>query len=193
MNALLSRYAHLHLWIGIIALSTFVFITPLNSLLAFDRELILEGQIWRLVTAHLTHLNAVHLLQNMLALLIFSVFFSQYESRTYWLFSVFFIAMLCGTGLLLDGKFAYYSGASGVIHGLFILAAFAEYRHNKLSASVFGLIILGKIVFEQIYGASAYSESLIGASVATNAHLYGVLAALLFIILTAYRNEPNKD
>lgn len=48
--------------------------------------------------------------------------------------------------------------------------------------------IIGKIIYEQAFGASEEMSELINASVATDAHLYGGAVAILqFIKLTIYR------
>lgn len=48
--------------------------------------------------------------------------------------------------------------------------------------------IIGKIAYEQIYGASEEISELINASVATDAHLYGgAVAVLQFVKLTIYK------
>ncbi|MEE9338293.1 MAG: rhomboid family intramembrane serine protease, partial [Methylococcaceae bacterium] len=47
-----------------------VFFGPAPEQLIYDRALISQGEIWRLLTAHLVHLDSEHLILNLAALLV---------------------------------------------------------------------------------------------------------------------------
>jgi len=112
-----------------------------------------------------------------------AIFFSSYKSDLYWLQALLFIAFFCSIGILLDNQFNRYVGLSGVLHGLFVIGGRWEMRRYKLSGAMLLAIIIGKLMYEQIYGALPGSESVAGGKVAINSHLYGAIAGGVFILL----------
>jgi len=113
------------------------------------------------------------------------VFFAAYQSTAYWLGAIVFIALLCSAGLMLDMQLNRYVGFSGVLHGLFIIGARFEMRRYKLSGVVLLLLIVAKLIWEQVFGAMPGSEEMTGGRVAVNAHLYGAVAGGGYLWLAA--------
>ena len=72
------------------------------------------------------------------------LFFGSYQSNTYWLGAMVFIALFCSAGLMLDMQLNRYVGFSGVLHGLFIIAVCDEMQRYKCR----GIVLLGLIVGE---------------------------------------------
>ncbi|VAW61410.1 hypothetical protein MNBD_GAMMA08-1726 [hydrothermal vent metagenome] len=169
------------LWLVLFTLCLLIQTFDLQSVLRFDRQLIVQGQIWRLISAHLTHLNWPHFMLNMAGLSLIAIFFSHYKSTKYWLGALFFIALFCSAGLLLDNQLNKYVGFSGVLHGLFIVGGRWELRRYTLSGVVLLTLIIGKIVWEQMFGALPGSESMVNGRVAINAHLYGGIAGVVYL------------
>jgi len=85
---------------------------------------------------------------------------------------------------MLDMQLVRYVGLSGVLHGLFIIGARWELKRYNLSGVVLLLLIVGKVIWEQINGALPGSESMSGGKVAVNAHLYGLMAGLVYLLIT---------
>ena len=54
--------------------------------LKYDRLAILNGEYWRLVSAHFTHLGPTHLLLNLAGLLLVWLLVGRYYSNRQWLF-----------------------------------------------------------------------------------------------------------
>jgi len=81
----------------------------------------------------------------------------------------------------------WYVGFSGTLHGLVIAGALADLRHYPKSAALLLILIIGKLVWEQISGALPGSESVAGGNVVVNAHLYGAIgggvAGILLLLL----------
>jgi len=89
-----------------------------------------------------------------------------------------------GVGLLLfDPQLSYYVGLSGALYGLLLGGAIAEFRNHKLMACLIGAYTIGKIVWEQIYGAVDSSEAITGGTVIVNAHLYGMVAGGITVLV----------
>ncbi|RDH82420.1 MAG: rhombosortase [endosymbiont of Galathealinum brachiosum] len=170
------------LWLVLFILCFFIQALHLEGFFRFDRQLIEKWQFWRLISGHLTHLNWSHFLLNMAGLSMVAIFFSSYKSTTYWIEALLFISLVCSVGMLIDNQLDRYVGFSGVLHGLFIIGARWEMTRYKVSGVVLLTIIIGKIIWEQIFGALPGSESMTGGRVAVNAHLYGAVAGVLFVL-----------
>ncbi len=170
------------LWLLLFALCFFIQLFQLEALFRFDRELIEQWQVWRLISGHLTHLNWNHFLLNMAGLAIVTVFFAGYRTPAYWSGALLFIALGISLGLMLDKQLDRYVGLSGVLHGLFIIGGFWEMSRYKVSGAVLLLIVVGKLIWEQLYGALPGSELVSGGRVAINAHLYGALAGAGYLL-----------
>ena len=180
------------LWLVLFITCFFIQISGMEAIFRFDRQLIEQWQVWRLISGHLTHLNWSHLLLNMAGLLMVVIFFSGYQSNLYWMQALLFISLLCSVGLLLDNQLERYVGFSGVLHGLFIIGARLEMQRYKISGLVLMAIIIGKLVWEQMVGALPGSESMAGGRVAINAHLYGAMAGAIFLLKDAVKLIRNK-
>lgn len=148
-------------------------------LFEFNRELIADGQYWRLLTGHFLHTNGWHLLLNVAGLLLLSQLFGQYYSHAG---IIAFSFINCGAvGLLLyffTPDIFYYVGLSGFLHGLFVIGCLEEISRGIRFGYLLLLGIGAKIIHEQVVGSPAEISELIGASVAVDAHLYGALTAL---------------
>ena len=95
-----------------------------------------------------------------------------------------FCALFIGLMLYaLNPHLHYYVGLSGVLHGLFVVGAWGERQHFRVSAYVLLALVFAKLVWEQLYGAMPGSESMIGGQVLVDAHLYGAIAGGLFLLL----------
>ena len=180
------------LWLVLFIVCFFIQFLGLEAIFRFDRQLIEQWQIWRLISGHLTHLNWSHLMLNMAGLLMVAIFFSGYQSNQYWMGALLFISLLCSVGLLIDNQLQRYVGFSGVLHGLFIIGARWEMRRYKISGLVLMAIIIGKLVWEQMVGALPGSESMAGGRVAINAHLYGAMAGVVFLLKDMVKLISNK-
>jgi len=191
MTVILHQLVRNKLWLVLIGLCFTIQLFQLEAYFRFDRQLIEQWQLWRIITGHITHLNWSHLLLNMAGLSMVAVFFGQYQANRYWLSALLVIALLCSAGLLLDMQLDRYVGLSGVLHGLFIIGAYWEFKRYKASGAVLLLLIVGKLLWEQAYGALPGSESMTGGRVAVNAHLYGAIAGGLFLLAKSVFAKPD--
>ncbi len=173
--------------------------------LRYDRSGMANGELWRVVSAHLVHLNPYHLLINLFGLaLICELQWGAMPLRHGF-------GLLGFSGVAVDmalwclqPDLQWYAGLSGVLHGLWAGCALfgltpARCSHacpipawksilRSRSLFLLGLILLTtKLVLEYHYGPSADTERLIGASVVTAAHRYGALAGIVYVLIWRYR------
>src|SRR5580698_6267996 len=88
-----------------------------NMLLRYDRGGIAAGGWWRLLTAHIVHLDWHHLLLNELGLvLVWALFAADYDPIE-WAIIAFSGALAISSGLWwLSPRVGWYVGLSGVLH-----------------------------------------------------------------------------
>jgi len=145
-----------------------------------------SGQIWRLLTAHWVHVGWGHLWLNTLGL---AICVSLTNPR--WSLKRWFSQSLClalGISLLLtlrNPQLYWYVGFSGVLFGLYFLAALDLYARDRLVAVLMGSAIVGKVLIEQLTSWDFDSSALIGAPVIVDAHLYGLVISIAIALVTA--------
>ncbi len=156
----------------------------LATALRFGRAEILEsGQWWRIVTGNLVHLGYSHLFLNLAGLTLISLLLAHALSVRQWVFTGLCSMIGVGVGLLLfDPQLSWYVGLSGALYGLLLGGAIAEFRHHKQMALLIAAFTIGKIIWEQIFGAVESSEAMTGGNVIVNAHLYGMVAGALAVL-----------
>ena len=163
-----------------------------RNALRLDLQLEVQGQWWRLLTAHWVHLGWYHGLLN--AGGFFLVGWMHPKGHWLkWMCFYIFTSICISSYLLFENNLSSYVGASGVLHGLLILAAFYSRWLELWRRALMILAITGKLVWEQtpMYSDTSVS-SLIGGSVAVDAHLIGGLCGLLIILITLTNNYTKS-
>ncbi len=88
-----------------------------SALLRYDRSAIAAGGWWRLLTAHIVHLDLHHLILNELGLVLMWSLFAQDYDAVEWCAIVMSGALAISSGLWwLSPRVGWYVGASGVLH-----------------------------------------------------------------------------
>ena len=168
--------------------------------LRYDRLALANGEVWRVASAHLVHLNLYHLLVNLFGL----VLICELQWGAMPLRHGFGLAGFSGVAIgmalwWLHPELQWYAGLSGALHGLWSgcalygLTSASLFRKFSVAASidlirsrficVAGLMLLAaKLLLEYLYGPSPGTEHLIGASVVTEAHRYGALAGGVYVL-----------
>ena len=159
-----------------------------TNLLRYDREGILHGQWWRLVSGNLVHLGWPHLLLNLAGLILVWLLFRQTLTTRSWIVVTVASAFAVGVGLLsFDPALEWYVGLSGVLHGLFAAGVIAGlFGGNRGDWLLLALIVV-KIIWEQLVGTMPGTAEIAGGTVIVDAHLYGAIGgavtALLIIVV----------
>lgn len=153
----------------------------IQSWLAWDRQAILAGEIWRILTGNLTHTNWPHMIMNTLALAVISFIFRAHIHLKSYTGLILGLSVVVGIAILAS-DIRWYAGLSGVLHGVFAWGVMKDIQTRQKGGWLLlgGLIV--KVGWEQIMGGSASSAALIGARVATEAHLAGALAGGVFAL-----------
>ena len=145
---------------------------PGRWLLRYDRVGLAHGQWWRLVTAHVVHLDLRHALLNSLGLALMWALFARDYSPKAWIAIVLGAMAAIDAGLwLADSTVLWYVGSSGVLHGVMAAGALAHVRSGQRDGWALLALLAVKLAWEHWVGALPFS----GAAVVVDAHLYGVL------------------
>jgi rhomboid family GlyGly-CTERM serine protease len=165
---------------------------PLGDLLEYRRPL-LGAEPWRVLTAHLVHVNWPHALVNAAALVVVARLFAPDLgiARQQLVLAVSAVAISVGLALAYPG-IAWYRGLSGVLHALFfagsatwlMTARSRTWRRLWLPAALFfgGWI---KVALEQPPGGQTPYAEWLGANVVPQAHLVGAICGTLFGLVFA--------
>lgn len=170
-----------------------------NPWLAFDRAAIESGQVWRIFTCHLVHLNNWHLLLNLSGLVLCGYFFTDLLDRARLWSWLVFCGLVAGLALyLLDANLQYYVGLSGILHGLLVFCLLLGWRGNPWLHSIVLAVIAGRMVAEHLPGYDVdYLRHWIDGRVYVNAHLYGAISGVLLtggvIGVEYWRKHKQQD
>jgi rhomboid family GlyGly-CTERM serine protease len=152
----------------------------------YERDWMSSGQVWRLLSAHWVHVGWMHLLLNTLGLVICVSLTTPGWSAKRWI-----VTMLCmGLGIsllvtLFNPEINDYAGHSGILYGLYVLGGIGLFPRDRLIAVLVIAAIVIKILFN--------TGELIGARVIVDAHLYGLLMAIVIaLVWSIYTYTMNQ-
>ena len=103
----------------------------------YERDWTSTGEIWRNVTAHWVHVGWLHLLLNALGLVICVSLTNPGWSIRRWL--TISITVAIGISIMLtlfNPEVSDYAGYSGVLYGLYVLAAISLFSGDRLIAGL---------------------------------------------------------
>ena len=147
----------------------------ISELLRYDRGAIAAGGWWRLLTAHIVHLDAHHLILNELGLvLVWALFAADYDAVE-WCAIVLAGALAISSGLWwLSPRVAWYVGASGVLHTVMAAGAAKHLVDRVWDRWILIGLLCAKLIYEQLgmHQQFGMHEQLL---VVVDAHLYGAL------------------
>jgi rhomboid family GlyGly-CTERM serine protease len=139
----------------------------ISAVLRYDRSAIAAGGWWRLLTAHIVHLDAHHLILNELGLVLMWSLFAQDFDPVQWCVIVLSGALAISCGLWwLSPQVAWYVGASGVLHTVMGAGAANHLVTRAWDRWILTLGLCGKLAWEHWGGHTS-------PLVVSDAHLYG--------------------
>lgn len=155
----------------------------LQPMFEFDRSAIYDGEWWRVLTGHLFHTNTWHLLMNLGGYVLIMLLHGAYYSNRRFVLNLLLGNLLIGLALLCwSPDISVYVGLSGWLHALLVCGCCIDIERHWSSGWLILIAVFGKVLWEQWQGASNEVVTLIGADVATDAHLYGALVGLLLYL-----------
>ncbi len=154
----------------------------------YERLQVAAGQWWRLLTSHLTHLDARHALLNMAGLAMLWALFARSYSPRQWLVALVLCVLTIDAGFwLLSPELAWYVGASALLHGVFACGCVALIRSGDRLGIVALAVLIGKLLWEHYSGPLPFMGD---QPVVTISHAYGAAGGILAGVLLRPRREP---
>ncbi|MFO7592787.1 MAG: rhombosortase [Pseudomonadota bacterium] len=159
-----------------------------SLLLRYDRTALAQGEWWRLLTGHVVHLGWSHLLLNLVGLLLVWLLVGE-AIRTvgWWLLLLVCAVFICAALWLLYPHLQWYVGLSGLLHGMLFGGAVVLFGVGDKGGALLALLVIVKLLAEQLWGPLPGSEAASGGTVIVEAHLYGALGGGLFVALVWLR------
>ena len=166
--------------------------------LSYQRELVEDGQWWRIVSGQLVHNNFAHLFPNMAALVLWRLLLIAGGSEREFIFNLLCCTLLTGVLIhILLRSYDYYLGISAIVYGMLLVGAVSLIRARHYWAWAVLLALVIKLLRdyyapETLAGVAAR----IGVPVAVEAHFVGVLAGVLTLCLSfalSFKMLPNKQ
>jgi rhomboid family GlyGly-CTERM serine protease len=164
----------------LILLSSLLAWLGINDELEFNRQLIEQGQLWRLFTSQFVHANWAHLGLNCAGIALIWLLHGEYTSPSRYGFNIATLAIWCGLGVFwFCPTITIYTGLSALLHGVIIWGAIKDVTVGLKSGYVLFIGVWVKLIAEQINGPSADIGALINSTVAVDAHLIGAIGGVL--------------
>lgn len=160
-----------------------------RGLLRYERDSVLAGEYWRLLSGHFVHGTAQHLALNLAGLGVVAALFPRNYTVSQWLWVLLLSVMAIDIGFVFyEPQLEWYVGFSGVLHGALAAGCVAWWRtETKGFALAMTAVLVGKLVWEQWRGALPLSGDL---AVVVDAHLYGAIGGLIAASTIWLRRQP---
>jgi rhomboid family GlyGly-CTERM serine protease len=151
--------------------------------LRYDAAAISHGQLWRLFTANLVHLSWFHLLRDVPAIFVIWFGFSHVLSEREWivLFVVDGLAVTLGLYFFVPSVI-WYVGLSGILYGLVLAAGLVLLPRRPVLGTVMVIGTTLIVMYDVFVGPLPLQEYHLGGKVIPQAHLFGLVGAVLFVL-----------
>ncbi|MEW8023712.1 MAG: rhombosortase [Candidatus Thiodiazotropha sp.] len=154
--------------------------------LQYHRIHIADGELWRIFSAHLTHLGWGHLIMNLAGFWLILALFPKTQPPQRCLTLLFPLILGTSAGLwLFSPEVAWYRGLSGMLHGLLCWGILSQLKEQPAVSLLILVSVVIKLIWEQWQGPLPGSESLAAGSVIVDAHLYGAVTGVILWSLEA--------
>ncbi len=184
------------LTVGFVLLSILSFSWPgLTEFLRFDRQAVQGGEVWRILSAPLTHLSLSHLCWNLAAFLVFGATLEKITKSG--------LILVCGLTAVVSGivclcchsELMYYGGASGLISGIVAylgLLKWVEKDANRIFWLAILFLLILKIIFEVVARDPLFVIiDMNGVRLLSSSHVSGVVVAAGLFFLWQRKNSAT--
>ena len=176
--------------LSLIVFALYVFGGTAPEALVFERQTIMQGEIWRLMTGHWVHADWEHLAWNLVALGILG-WMLEISLGYARLYMALLVGMCVVSGWVwwFTPMIDYYCGLSGILNTLlFIMLIDSWQKTRKL---IFPFVLVGataKISWEIMQASAIFTNT--SWPTVPEAHLAGAMAAVLLIFYQAAIKRP---
>lgn len=184
------RVPWLTLSISAAMIALFAMGSAVFDLLVMDKNAILSGEYWRLITGHFVHMNSEHLFWDLLAFVVIGSVIEINKSRH--LISSFVSSCLFVSVWIMVGEtaLASYCGLSGALNGMLVLAAILQWKATGERKYLLALALtLVKIAFELSSHQTVFTS--LASQAVPSSHAAGYVAGVIYLLLNS-RNHLSK-
>lgn len=161
-----------------------------EAYLAYSLPLVEQQQWWRMLTGQLLHTNFNHLLLNCGGLLLIWLLHGEYYSIKRFIGLCITFAILIGLNIYWFTDYHHYAGLSAILHSYLTYGALVDIIKKEKTGWLLLAGLISKVTYENIVGASADTETLINAQVATEAHFIGVIVGAFVFLVFKLKKVP---
>lgn len=155
---------------------------PARELLQYEREALLSGEIWRVISGHLVHLGYQHTLLNLAGLVFVAILVRTEFTPREWLYVTLWGLVAIGLGFVfLRPSLGWYVGLSGMLHCWLTAGALRRWIGGHIDGVILLTVIVIKGFYEQLVGPLPGSELASGGPVAVDAHWFGMLGGMIAV------------
>lgn len=138
----------------------------------YDRAL-LSVRPWVFVSGHFAHLNLMHMMLNLFALVLLMVLLGERVKPLEWA-ALFTLQPLLISGLLWWSGIDWYCGLSALLHGSYVYLAL---RQPRAVALILLVVVVVKMLLET--SGVLQNELLAGEPILHSSHVYGAVVGLV--------------
>lgn len=168
----------------------------LASILIYDRQAILSGEIWRIVTGHWVHFSFLHLFWDAVTLGVSAVFIQRFQYGYLLLLSLSSAAVIGILMLILLPHMPYYGGLSGVAMATLVYLLLCNLERKPAWRSV-SLMMIALVIFKMIYEVSTLEYLLLGdmrtVIPVPLSHMLGAICAIVLFFATSQRQNIHSS
>jgi membrane associated rhomboid family serine protease len=169
------------IFLAIVILSAVINTSPdLTSFASLDVSLVMSGEIWRLITGHLTHLTWLHYALDAPVFLVVYLLYKRHTGGFSSVYLAVFSAIIVSVSVVSMGIHQVYGGLSGLscaaISALLLKIILDSPR--RILPYILALVFLFYLLFLQ--------GNANGLNVAKEAHVAGTLSGVIFELIRRY-------
>lgn len=152
---------------------------------AFQKELILGGEYYRLITSAFLHIGIFHLLFNCYALYVIGRQLESFLGKIKFLI-IYFVSALCGSLMSMIFPISISAGASGAIFGLLGSLLYFGYNYRVYLGTVLKSQIIPLILINLIFGFMV-------SGINNAAHIGGLIGGILITMSLGIKYKSKKS
>ena len=185
-------------WFSLLVLVTILttasFGDSLTQVLSLKRDMINQGEWWRIITGQFVHLTTNHTLLNATGYIILCFGFRKEVTATEEMITLFIASIGVGLGIYwFNPEMAWYAGLSGAIYGLLVSNSIIGIKKTPYLSAFFLFFVITKIIYEQFFALpDRATAALIGGEVAIDSHLYGAIVGFIPGLFWVWRRRAQS-
>ncbi len=152
---------------------------------AFQKDLILGGEYYRLITSAFLHIGIFHLLFNCYALYVIGRQLESFLGKTKFLI-IYLVSALCGSLMSMIFPISISAGASGAIFGLLGSLLYFGYNYRVYLGTVLKSQIIPLILINLIFGFMV-------SGINNAAHIGGLIGGILITMSLGIKYKSKKS